>query len=74
MLSKKAGGKGMSSIQVTLKDGKQLEFNQGTSLREIAEHISRSLAKIALVAKVNGQIVDLNSNLNKDAAVEFLTF
>ncbi|WP_425061246.1 Threonine--tRNA ligase 2 [Sporomusa carbonis] len=64
----------MSKIKMTLKDGAVREVEQGITLAEAAESISRNLAKAALVAKVDGQVTDLSAKLEKDAAVEFLTF
>ena len=61
-------------VQVKLKDGSIREVAQGTTLGELAEQLSRSLAKKVLVGKVDGQVKDLASKLNKDAAVELLTF
>ena len=64
----------MSQVQVTLKDGSQREVAQGTTLAEFAATISRSLAKIAVAAKVDGKVTDLRITLEKDANVEFVTF
>lgn len=64
----------MAKINIQLKDGSNREFEQGISLMEIVESLSRSLAKSTLVAKVNGQVVDLNHKLNEDAKIEFLSF
>lgn len=64
----------MAKINIQLKDGSNREFEQGISLMEIVELLSRSLAKSTLVAKVNGQVVDLNHKLNEDAKIEFLSF
>lgn len=64
----------MSKINMTLKDGAVREVEQGITLTEAAESISRNLAKAALVAKVDGRVTDMNTKLEKDAAVEFLTF
>lgn len=64
----------MSMIQVTLKDGSQREVVQGTTLAEFAASISRSLAKSAVAAKVDGRVTDLPVTLEKDAQVEFVTF
>lgn len=61
-------------VQITLKDGSIREVPQGTSLGELAEQISRSLAKKVVAAKVNGKVLDLPRTLEQDAAVEFLTF
>lgn len=61
-------------VQVKLKDGSIREVAQNTTLGELAEQLSRSLAKKVLVGKVDGQVKDLASKLNQDAAVELLTF
>jgi threonyl-tRNA synthetase len=61
-------------VQVKLKDGSIREVAQGTTLGELAEQLSRSLAKKVLVGKVDGQAKDLASKLQQDAAVELLTF
>lgn len=62
----------MNIVKVILKDGSVKEFPQGMPLLEIASSISRSLAKNALVAKVNGKVTDLTQALQQDANVEFL--
>ncbi len=64
----------MSMVQVTLKDGSQREVAQGTTLAEFAASISRSLAKSAVAAKVDGRVTDLMAKMEKDAQVEFVTF
>lgn len=64
----------MTKIKITLKDGSQREVEQGTTLAEFAASISRSLAKSAVAAKVDGRVTDLPIKLEKDARVEFLTF
>ncbi|MDA8442618.1 MAG: threonine--tRNA ligase [Peptococcaceae bacterium] len=61
-------------VKVTLQDGSVKEFPQGSTLAEVAEGISRGLAKSALAAKVNGTVVGLSNTLENDAAVEILTF
>ncbi len=64
----------MNKVKMTLKDGAVREVEQGITLAEAAASISRNLAKVALVAKVDGQVTDLSAKLEKDAAIEFLTF
>ncbi len=61
-------------IQITLKDGKTVEYPAGVTPQEIARSIGPRLAKEALAAKVNGRLQDLNQPINDDAQVEFLTF
>lgn len=63
-----------SAIKVTLPDGNAREYQAGTSLMDIAKGISPRLAREALAAKVDGRLTDLGRSLERDAAVEFLTF
>ena len=62
----------MEKIKITLKDGSVKEVDKGITLQELAALLSRSLAKSALAAKVNGKVVDLPRTLEQDAIVEFL--
>lgn len=62
----------MENIKITLKDGSVKEVVSGTTLLSLAETLSRSLAKTALAAKVNGKVVDLTSPLCQDSNVEFV--
>ncbi len=60
-------------IKIVLKDGSVREFERGISLNDVASNISRSLAKNALAAKVDREVKDLSTTLQKDASVDFLT-
>ncbi|RIJ24301.1 threonine--tRNA ligase [Henriciella barbarensis] len=60
-------------INVTLPDGSQRQYEDGASPADIAESISKSLAKAALAAKVNGELYDLNRPLDGDAEVAIVT-
>ncbi|KJS16064.1 MAG: threonyl-tRNA synthetase [Peptococcaceae bacterium BRH_c4b] len=61
-------------VKVSLKDGSVREYTKGTTLLDIAKDISGRLGKEALVASVDGKLVDLTAPLDHDAAVEFFTF
>ncbi len=61
------------SLQVTLPNGAQRQYEAGTSVAQVAESISTSLAKQALAGKVDGQVVDLTTSLAVDAQVAILT-
>jgi threonyl-tRNA synthetase len=61
-------------VKVTLKDGSVREYEPGTPLVRIAQDISPRLGREALVAAVDGRLVDLSYPLHRDAAVEFYTF
>ncbi len=60
-------------IHVTLPDGSVRDYENGASPLDVAESISKSLAKRALVARVNGELYDLVRPLEGDAAVELIT-
>jgi len=64
----------MADITITLPDGSKKKVEKGISLLDIAAGIGRSLAEAALVAKVNDKPADLNTSLNEDASIEFITF
>lgn len=59
-------------MKITLRDEVR-EFPQGTTVAEVAGAISEGLKRAALVAKVNGEVVDLATPLTKDSTVEILT-
>ena len=61
-------------IKVTLKGGNVREFENEISVIEIAKSISRDLAKEACVCKIDGEVRDLREKINKDCALEILTF
>jgi len=60
-------------VKVTLPDGKSLTVSEGTTAKQVAEKIGGLLAKSALAAKVNGELVDLSTPFDGDAAVEIIT-
>jgi len=59
--------------KVTLPDGSTLEIAAGMTAKQLAEQIGPGLAKAAVAAKVNGQLVDLSTPINGDAAVQIVT-
>jgi threonyl-tRNA synthetase len=60
-------------IKVTLPDGSEREYAEGASPLDVAESISKSLAKKALAAKVDGEMWDLVRPLEGDAEVAIIT-
>ncbi len=64
----------MPEVNVTFPDGSQSKFSVGTTFLDIASHISRSLGKRAVAAKVDDQLVDLTGKLEHDCTVKILTF
>lgn len=64
----------MDKIKITFPDGSYKEFDNGITAYQIAEAISPRLAKDALVARINGTVRDINSNINKDTSFQIYTF
>jgi len=60
-------------ITVTLPDGSSRQVAEGTTPAAIAADISPRLAKAALAAVVDDQLVDLTSPLTRDARVKIVT-
>ena len=58
---------------ITLPDGKKLNFKKSVTGSEVAEKISKSLAKQALIMSVNGELKDLYSIIDKDSSVKIFT-
>ena len=58
---------------IKLPDGKIFEFAKSISGLEIAEKISKSLSKQALIMSVDGNLKDLEYKINKDASVKIFT-
>src|SRR5215469_6900243 len=63
----------MSSLQVTLPDGSVQSVPQGARRIDIARSISPRITDDAIVARVNGDLWDLNRSLESDSKVEILT-
>lgn len=60
-------------LNITLLDGKKLQFPGKVNGHEIAKTISPSLAKKALVIKVNDSFKDLNTFIEKDSTIQIIT-
>ena len=58
---------------ITLPDGKNLKFSKAVSGFEVAEKISKSLAKQAMVISVDNELKDLNFLIEKDCKVKIFT-
>ena len=58
---------------ITLPDGKKLSFESKTTGFEVAERISKSLSKQALVISVDGKLKDLNCEIEKDCSIKIFT-
>lgn len=61
-------------IKVTFPDGNIKEFENGVSVLDVAESISPALKRDVLCAKVNDEIVDIRTTLDKDVSIVFYKF
>ena len=61
-------------INVTLKDGVVRQYEEGTSILEIAKSLGAGLYKAACLGMVNGEKCDLRTTLTEDCEVSILTF
>ena len=58
---------------VRLPDGKELPVEPGERARDVAEKIGKRLARDAVVAKLNGELIDLDAPLNGGGDFEVVT-
>ena len=58
---------------ITLPDGNNLNFSNKVTGLEVAEKISKSLSKQALVIGVDGELKDLDFVIDKDCSVKIYT-
>src|ERR1700752_2265090 len=63
----------MDTIQITLPEGATRAVPKGTPAADIAKQISPRLAKEALVARTNGDLIDLARPLDHDTKLAILT-
>ena len=57
--------------KVSFKSEKPLEFEEGTTYKEISEHFKDRFKYDILVAKTDNTLVDLSDTLKKDCNIDF---
>ena len=60
-------------LNITLPDGNKLNFEKKVTGLEIAEKISKSLSKHALLISIDGKLKDLNTIIDKDCSIKIFT-
>ena len=60
-------------MKITLKDGSVKEYDGAKSVYEIARDISEGLARAACAGEVDGEIVDLRTELSSDCELNIIT-
>lgn len=61
-------------VKISLQDGSVREYPAGTTILQVAEDISSKLAKNAVAALFNGEVIDLTCPLKQDGSLELLEF
>jgi threonyl-tRNA synthetase len=62
----------MPKIAITFPDGSSKQFDEGVTGLQVAEGISKGLAREALAVEVNGEVWDLNRKIVMDASLKIL--
>ena len=60
-------------MKITLKDGSVLEYQQSLTAGEVAKNISEGLFRNAVCAKIDGELVDLSTVIDKDCSLQIIT-
>ncbi|KIH77393.1 threonyl-tRNA synthetase [Geoalkalibacter ferrihydriticus] len=63
----------MSKVQIELPDGSMKDFPAGTTALDVARAIGERLARQAVAARVDGELVDIQTPLLQDCRLELLT-
>ncbi len=60
------------NIKITMPDGSVREYDSGTTGMEIAQSISKSLSKVSIAIKLNGELSDLSLPIIADTSIEII--
>lgn len=60
-------------MKITLKDGSVKEYSEAKSVYEIAKDISEGLARVACAGEIDGEIVDLRTEIDRDVNLNIVT-
>ncbi|MEG0552951.1 MAG: TGS domain-containing protein, partial [Carnobacterium sp.] len=63
----------MSEIKIFLPDGAEKIMAAGVTTKDVAESISKGLAKKGLAGKFNGELVDYSQPLEENGTLEIIT-
>ena len=60
-------------IKINLPDGSSMEIAQNSTVADLACKISEGLGRVAIAAKINGDVVDLSTILKNGDSIKILT-
>ncbi|OCL27538.1 threonine--tRNA ligase [Orenia metallireducens] len=63
----------MSQVKVTLPDGSNRGYEQGTTVKDVAFDIGSRLGRASIAGKVNGETVDVSYKIEEDVDLELIT-
>lgn len=63
----------MKSVTITFPDKSERQYPEGVTPAQIAKDISQGLLKSAIAAKIDGNICDLATPLNKNCQIEIIS-
>lgn len=61
-------------VNIELKGGVVKEFDNGITAMEVAKSLGMGLYKAACVCRIDGEVKDLRTPIDKDCKLEILTF
>ena len=61
-------------VKLTLKGGTLKEFESGVTPAEVAKSLGGGLYKAVCSARIDGEVCDLRTPIERDCALELLTF
>ncbi|MBR9676998.1 threonine--tRNA ligase [Candidatus Woesearchaeota archaeon] len=61
-------------IKLTFPDGKSKQYKKGITALEVAKSIGPRLAQDAIVAKLDNELIDLTTKINKNGKFQIFTF
>jgi threonyl-tRNA synthetase len=59
--------------RITLPDGSRIEAADGVTAKQLAEQIGAGLAKAAVAARIDGQLIDLSTPIKRDVKLQIIT-
>ena len=63
----------MKKINITLPDGSVREYQAGTTIEEVAFSIGKGLGRAAVAGKLDDKVVDLATEVERDADISIIT-
>ena len=61
-------------VKIELRGGEIKEFENGITAAEVAKSLGMGLYKVACVCRIDGEVKDLRTPIDKDCKLEILTF